>query len=69
LFELSLHNADKGGLNNEAIEKRVNQFTSRGLNLALTNAPLFITKAELFPRSIFLIGYDTYVRIIDEKYY
>jgi len=42
LFELSLHNADKGGLNNETIEKRVNQFTSRGLNLALTNAPLFI---------------------------
>ena len=27
VFELSLHNADKGGLNNEAIEKRVNQFT------------------------------------------
>lgn len=26
-------------------------------------------KAELFEQSVFLIGYDTYVRIIDTKYY
>ena len=41
LFELSLHNADKGGITVDAIQKRVAQFTQRGLDLALTNAPLF----------------------------
>jgi nicotinic acid mononucleotide adenylyltransferase len=36
IFELSLHNADKGGVTTEAIEKRIEQFTSRNLDLALT---------------------------------
>lgn len=69
LFELSLHNADKGGISEEAINKRIEQFTSRNMELALTNAPLFIQKAALFPDSVFLIGFDTYIRIIDTKYY
>jgi hypothetical protein len=45
LFELSLHNADKGGITEDQIQKRVEQFTERNMELALTKAPLFIQKA------------------------
>jgi phosphopantetheine adenylyltransferase len=41
VFELSISNADKGCLANSDIDKRVKQFSDRGLNIALTNAPLF----------------------------
>ena len=37
--------------------------------MALTNAPLFSDKAPLFRESVFVIGYDTYVRVVDLKYY
>lgn len=45
LFELSLHNADKGGITDEMIEKRVKQFSDLDLRVALTNAPLFKQKS------------------------
>jgi len=32
-------------------------------------SPLFTEKARLFPQSIFVIGHDTYTRLIDPKYY
>lgn len=37
--------------------------------VAITRAPLFITKAQLLPGSVFVIGMDTAVRLIDTKYY
>ena len=37
--------------------------------MALTNAPLFSDKAPLFRESVFVIGYDTYIRVVDLKYY
>ena len=37
--------------------------------VALTEAPLFTEKAALFPGCMFIIGVDTFVRIIDAKYY
>lgn len=32
-------------------------------------APLFTDKATLFPGATFVVGYDTAVRLVDEKYY
>lgn len=68
-FELSIGNADKGILSKEEIVRRVKQFTSRLLPLVLTRAPLFTMKSELFPRSTFVVGYDTAVRLVQKKYY
>lgn len=67
LFELSVQNADKGFIQEEIVSQRAAQFQDR--RLALTHAPLFSQKAKLFPESVFVIGYDTYVRLIDPKYY
>jgi hypothetical protein len=32
-------------------------------------APLFTQKAELFPNSVFVVGYDTAVRLVRPDYY
>ncbi|KKG16101.1 nucleotidyl transferase family protein [Methanosarcina mazei] len=37
--------------------------------ICLTNAPLFLQKADLFPDSTFIIGADTFNRLFDAKYY
>ncbi len=39
------------------------------MDLALTNMPLFLDKAQVFQSSVFVIGWDTYVRLVDQKYY
>lgn len=68
-FELSIGNADKGVLPLAEIERRVAQFVDAGLPLVLTQAPLFTMKADLFPRSTFVVGYDTAERLVQERYY
>eukprot|EP00887_Chlorella_sp_A99_P007845 scaffold20.g7845.t1 len=65
-FELSIGNADKGLLPISEIQQRVAQFTAAGLPLV---APLFTQKAELFHDSVFVVGYDTVIRLVDSKYY
>lgn len=69
VYELSVGNADKGLLSQTEIERRVSQFTSTGTPVVLTKAPLFTMKADLFPRSTFVVGYDTAVRLVQERYY
>lgn len=68
-FELSIGNADKGLLPISEIQQRVAQFTAAGLPLVVTQAPLFTQKAELFHDSVFVVGYDTVIRLVDSKYY
>lgn len=68
-FELSIGNADKGLLSKSEIVCRVKQFISQGLPLVLTKAPLFTMKSELFPGSTFVVGYDTAIRLVQERYY
>ena len=46
-FELSIGNADKGVLPAEEVRRRVAQFTSEGLPVLLTRAPLFTDKSQL----------------------
>lgn len=52
-----------------AIQQRVQQFTKAGLPLVVTRAPLFTNKAHLFPKSTFVVGYDTAIRLVIPKYY
>jgi len=68
-FEMSTINVDKGPLSYEEMEKRVQYIIQRGHRCMLTNAILFDAKAELFPNCIFAIGFDTYIRVVNPKYY
>jgi len=74
-FELSLSNVDKGEINVDELHSRVAQFGSIDSAPAgpwpvvATRASRFIEKAQLFPGSTFVIGYDTAIRLIDPKYY
>ena len=43
--------------------------TSAGIPLLVTNAPRFTEKSSIFPGATFVIGFDTFVRLLDSKYY
>jgi hypothetical protein len=66
-FELSIANVDKPPLDYHEIEARMAQFAGRPL--WLTRAPTFLEKLTLFPRSTFVLGADTFVRLADPRYY
>jgi hypothetical protein len=68
VFELPVINADKGTLIAEEIHRRLEQFTGRAM-VVLTRVPLFVEKAELFPGSVFVVGYDTAIRLVNPRYY
>jgi len=68
-FEMSTVNVDKGPLSADEMEKRVSYIVSRGHCCMLTNALLFDAKSQLFPNCTFAIGFDTYIRVINPKYY
>ena len=68
VYELSVVNVDKPPLAAAEIQRRVAQFAGQN-RLALTRARTFREKADLFPGSIFVIGWDTLIRLIDPKYY
>ena len=67
LFELSIANVDKPPLDYVEIESRAGQFAEQPL--LLTRAATFVEKARLFPRTPFVVGADTMLRIGDAKYY
>lgn len=67
-FELSIANVDKPSLPIEDIARRVAQFRSIA-PIWLTRAARFEEKARLFPGSVFVMGHDTAVRLIDPRYY
>jgi hypothetical protein len=67
-FELSTANADKPELPPDEVERRVAQFAGVG-PVWVTRAATFEAKAELFPGTAFVLGWDTAVRVIDPKYY
>lgn len=68
-FEISTVNVDKGPISAAEMESRVDYILSRGHPCLLTKAILFDAKSDIFPGCIFAIGYDTYVRVINPKYY
>lgn len=50
LFELTVKNADKGGISETELKSRVAQFEALDLPLILTDAPLFIDKLKHFQK-------------------
>ncbi len=66
-FELSVFNADKHPLDYLTIERRRRQFDD--FPLVLTNAPTFVEKARILPRTVFVVGVDTAERILDPRFY
>jgi nicotinic acid mononucleotide adenylyltransferase len=80
IFEISAVNADKPPLDSNELIQRVIQFNSfinplfanaklTNIGIAITSKPFFEQKSECFPSSKFLIGMDTFTRIINPKYY
>jgi hypothetical protein len=68
VFELSVNNADKPGLPEEEVRRRLTQFAWRA-PVVLTREPIFAQKARLFPGAAFVVGADTAMRIIAPRYY
>ena len=67
-FELSVINVDKPPLEEEAIRRRAGELRGKG-RLLLTRAETFRKKAELFPGCVFVMGWDTAVRLVEGRYY
>ena len=67
-YELSVSNVDKPDLVKTEIHQRISQFRSIG-TLVLTSADTFRKKATLFPGAIFVVGWDTAVRLLEPTYY
>ncbi len=67
-FELSRTNVEKSELPDDVVKSRVEQF--RGYApLWVTQATIFEAKSALFPGALFVVGFDTAIRLLDSKYY
>jgi nicotinic acid mononucleotide adenylyltransferase len=70
IFELSITNVDKPPLDFIEIEKRMSQFEKQSLPLILTNQPRYFGKTKIFAKgSVFVMGSDTFERVVDGRYY
>jgi len=67
IYEMTLRNADKPPLDYLSLSARAGQFSAG--ELLLTSVPTFGEKAELFPQSTFVIGWDTAIRVLDRRFY
>lgn len=63
VFELSSQNVDKRDISEEEMLRRLATITD--IPVALTCAPRFVQKAALFPGAVFVLGYDTAVRLVE----
>ena len=68
VYELAVLNVDKPPLEESEILGRLDGLKGKGA-VALTRTPTFQRKSEVFPGSVFVIGWDTMVRVIDPRYY
>ena len=67
-FELSVTNVDKPPLEKAEILRRLAHFGPVD-TVVLTRAETFQKKAALFPRNVFLLGWDTAIRLVAPRYY
>ena len=67
-YELSVTNVDKPALTVEEAERRIAQFRGKE-TVVLTRADTYHKKAALFPGCVFVIGWDTAVRLVEPRYY
>ena len=68
-YEISITNVDKPMLPLAELEKRTSQIMAEGSSLIVTSAPRFTEKSSLLPGATFVIGFDTYIRLMDKRYY
>ena len=66
-YEISITNVDKPRLDYVEMRNRAGQFADRPL--WFTQAATFLAKLEVFPKSTFVMGADTYARLPDPRYY
>ena len=82
IFEIAAINADKPPISQDIIIDRLQQFHPRntlgqmlqnaGITnyaICITSKPLFLQKSDCFKNCVFVIGADTFARLIDSKYY
>lgn len=70
IYEISLDNVDKGVSDPKLIvQTRVKELLQKGIPCMLTTKPSFVKKCELITDGLFLMGADTFVRLLDKKYY
>jgi hypothetical protein len=67
-FELSVVNVDKPELPEADVRERLSQFAGRYTAL-VSRAPTFLEKSRFMPGTTFVNGYDTAVRLFDDRYY
>jgi hypothetical protein len=67
-FEISVANVDKPALGEDDVLARVDQFRGTA-RVLLTRAPTFVEKGRLFPGAVFVLGWDTAVRLVEPRYY
>jgi hypothetical protein len=71
VWELSIENVDKPPLDYISIDERFEWLRDVDDKrwIALTRAPTFREKADLFPGATFVVGVDTMLRIAEPRYY
>jgi hypothetical protein len=68
LFEISVTNVEKPVLALDQLEARIAQLRGE-MPVVVTRAPTFVEKAALLQDATFVIGYDTAVRLFDDRLY
>lgn len=68
-FEISVRNVEKPEIATSDLDKRVQQFQEPGDIVIVTCAATFLEKARLMPGTTFVIGYDTAIRLFDDRFY
>jgi hypothetical protein len=68
-YEISITNVDKPVLPRVELERRVAQITAQSSALIVTSAARFTEKSSILPGATFVIGFDTYIRLMDKRYY
>jgi hypothetical protein len=68
-YELSVTNVDKPMLPRKDLEMRAATITADGSSLIVSSAPRFTEKSSILPGATFVIGFDTYIRLMNKRYY
>jgi len=68
-YEISITNVDKPMLPRLELERRAAGITANGSSLIVTSAPRFTEKSSILPGATFVIGFDTYIRLMAKRYY
>ena len=68
-FEISISNVEKPDITATDLERRLQQFQEPGDIVVISRSATFLEKARLMPGTTFVIGYDTAVRLFDDRFY